>query len=138
MAVSDHIGFGTALLLSLCSAILGGALVKHQGIKTFFAFQESLQSGNIPSKELFDGLCLAAAGAMLITPGFVTDALGFSLLIPQIRDFLRQKLAASARFQNVHFETNIRGNEQTYEYHTTQSDKIIEGEYETLSEDDKP
>ena len=63
MSVSDKIGLGTALLISLFTAILGGAIVKYQGIKTMSAAHDSMQKGHIPSKELFDGdgktLCMS-------------------------------------------------------------------------------
>jgi len=80
-------------------------------------------------------LCLVAAGAMLITPGFVTDTLGFLLLVPKMRETLRHKLSASAQFQAMNFENEF--------YEETQRPKpedpdVIEGEYETLDEDNKP
>ena len=136
IALSDYIGLGTALLLALLTAITGGAIVKHQGIQTFFAAQKSLNQGAIPSKELFDGLCLIAAGAMLITPGFVTDTLGFLLLVPNVRTFLKEKLVNSKKFQSANFQTNFYENETFYA--APKDRNVIEGEYETIKEEDKP
>ncbi|PCJ99035.1 MAG: exlusion protein FxsA [Zetaproteobacteria bacterium] len=128
--VSSEIGLGSALLIALLTAVLGGFIVKYQGINTMMTAQKSLQAGHIPSKELFDGLCLVAAGATLITPGFITDAIGFALLVPAVRDILRKKLAASTKFESMHFDTN--------DHRTPQDPNIIEVEYETIEDDDKP
>ena len=135
MAVGGYIGIGTTLLLALLTAITGGMIVRYQGLQTIFSARQSMSHGGLPSKELFDGLCLVAAGAMLITPGFVTDTLGFLLLVPKMRETLRHKLSASAHFQAMNFENEF--------YEETQRPKpedpdVIEGEYETLDEDNKP
>ncbi len=123
--VSDKIGLGTALLIALFTAILGGLIVRYQGLHTMMNAQASMQKGALPAKELFDGLCLVAAGATLITPGFITDVIGFALLIPHIRDILRKKLAASTKFQDMDFKVNNDVN-------------VIDVEYETLEDKDKP
>ncbi len=125
-----------ALLMALFTAVLGGFIVRYQGIQTMATAQRSLKRGQIPSKELFDGLCLVAAGATLITPGFITDALGFALLIPAVRDALRKKLAESTRFQTSGFREGYN------EFHGTSHEKaddptVIEVEYETIETQDK-
>lgn len=129
MQVSQVIGLGTAMLLALVTAILGGSIVRHQGIQTLMTAQQSLQRGIIPSKELFDGLCLIAAGATLITPGFITDAIGFSLLVPAARDFLRNKLAQSGKFTTTGY-TEQYSEQKSYRYDNDPS--VIEAEYEDL------
>ncbi len=127
MSVSDKIGLGMALFMALFTAILGGFIVKYQGIQTLTTAQKSLQQGNIPSKELFDGLCIVAAGATLITPGFITDIIGFALLVPAIRNALRLKLAASNKFQATGFSSEYK-----------KDPDAIDVEYETIEEEDKP
>ncbi len=131
MNVSNLIGLGTALILALLTAILGGAIVRYQGIQTIMAAQSNMRRGILPSRELFDGLCLVAAGAALITPGFITDTLGFSLLIPSVRDFLRQKLIHSGRFEVSGFQCDGEDNSQYY----YESQDVIDVEYETLDND---
>ncbi len=127
MSVSDKIGLSMALLMALFTAILGGFIVKYQGIQTIITAQKSIENGQIPSKELFDGLCIVAAGATLITPGFITDIIGFSLLVPAIRNILRQKLTNSSKFQATGFN---------HEYKKDLD--AIDVEYETIEENDKP
>jgi len=130
MNVSDVIGLGTALIMALLTAILGGTIVRYQGIQTIMAAQGNMRRGVLPSRELFDGLCLVAAGATLITPGFITDALGFALLIPSLRGMLLQKLIRSGKFEMSGFQNNDPSNAQ---YHYQDPD-IIDAEYETLDE----
>ncbi len=126
VSVSDKIGLGTALLMALFTAILGGFIVKYQGMQTIITAQESMQKGNIPSKELFDGLCIVAAGATLITPGFITDIIGFALLVPSIRNILRRKLTASDKFQASSFSSEYK-----------KDTDAIDVEYEIIEDQDK-
>ena len=135
VSVSDEIGLGTALLISLLTAIIGGAIVKYQGIQTMSAANQSLQKGHVPSKEMFDGFCLIAAGATLITPGFITDALGCALLIPAFRNLLRNKMVQSGKFQATGFSAEY-GEFHDGNPHARPADPtIIEAEYETLDDD---
>ncbi len=138
ISVSEHIGLGTSLLLALFTAILGGFLVKYQGIQTLMSAQESLSRGGLPSKELFDGLCIVAAGATLITPGFITDAIGFALLVPPFRDVLRDKLGKHARFAATEFNSEYSEFHETKGYHRPQDPDVIDAEFETVEDKDKP
>lgn len=123
-SVSEHIGIFTTLSLALFTAILGGAIVKHQGMQTILAIRSSIQSGQMPLSELFDGFCLVAAGALLITPGFVTDTIGFLLLVPIVRNLLRN-------FIKNH--TNWSVNTAEFHSSTIRDPNIIEGEFENLN-----
>ncbi|MBI1302139.1 MAG: FxsA family protein [Alphaproteobacteria bacterium] len=134
-AVSDEIGIGTALLLALFTAVLGGAIVRYQGIQTLMKAQEAIAQGELPSKELFDGLCLIASGATLITPGFITDTIGFLLLIPGIRDWLRHKAGNMTHFQSTTYSSNYTNFHEPYRSHDP---NVIDVEYETVKEEEKP
>lgn len=127
-AVSDHIGLGTALLFALLTAILGGSLVRMQGLQTIVSMRGSMDQGRMPLNELFDGFCIVAAGALLITPGFLTDAIGFSLLIPPFRGFLRKVIK-----QHTSWAMDARGFSTRHSYDSD----IIEGEFENLDEEDR-
>lgn len=84
------IGLWPTLAGVALTAVIGAALVRHQGLSTIVRAQQSVNAGRFPVAEVFDGLCLVLAGAFLITPGFVTDTLGFLLLIPSLRSVLRR------------------------------------------------
>lgn len=134
MRVSDVIGLGTALFMALFTAIVGGAVVRHQGIQTLTKAQKNMHSGQLPSQELFDGLCIVAAGATLITPGFITDALGCALLIPAFRNILRKNLSKHARFQtNMHHQGTTHNGQGTYKYGG--QDDVIDVTYETIDDE---
>ena len=97
--VGGRIGLWPTVGTVVMTAIFGTALLRQQGLATLYKAQESLQQNRFPLAEVFDGLCLLFAGALLLTPGFVTDAVGFLLFVPPLRALLRhyagQYLAAS-------------------------------------------
>ena len=124
--VGGEIGILQTLLLCVLTAAIGGFLVRQQGLETLFKTQTNLQSGKIPLDALFDGFCIVVAGALLLTPGFVTDIIGFSLLFPPFRQFMRKLIGKYGNFQ-VHSAQN----------HTQkpQNGDIIEGEYVEINKD---
>ena len=135
MKVSGHIGLGSALLMALLTAILGGMIVKYQGIQTMMTAQNKMQSGGMPTKELFNGLCIVAAGATLITPGFITDAIGFALLIPAVRNALREKLSKSTKFSAGSFNAEHTEFHDTRHHHKPDVPDVIDVEYETIDKE---
>ena len=74
----------------ILTAIIGSALLRQQGLSTLARAQENLAAGRLPMAEVFDGLCILVGGALLLTPGFITDAVGFLLLVPPVRRILRR------------------------------------------------
>lgn len=82
------IGLGWTLALIVLTALAGTWMLRQQGLKVLTQTQEKLRHGEMPMGELFTGLCLLVAGALLLTPGFITDTIGFALLIPPLRDAL--------------------------------------------------
>ena len=89
--VGGRIGLGWTLLLIVITAVLGAWQLRLQGLATLNRARAQLDQGVLPARELFDGLCLLFAGALLLTPGFVTDTVGFLLFLPPVRDFLRRQ-----------------------------------------------
>ena len=87
--VGEKIGLGTTLAVVVITAIMGTALLRQQGFSVLARAQTSLRENRFPINELFDGLCLVFAGALLLTPGFVTDTIGFLLFTPPVRHLLR-------------------------------------------------
>lgn len=83
--VGGIIGAIPTILAIVVTAALGAFLLRSQGISTFQRVQNTLQQGEIPAIEMFEGLILLVCGALLLTPGFFTDTLGFVALIPSIR-----------------------------------------------------
>ena len=80
--LGQNFGAITSILLVIFTGILGAYLAKMEGLRTLFRLQETLLGGGMPGEELFDALLIAFAGFVLITPGFITDLIGFLLLFP--------------------------------------------------------
>ena len=89
LKVSAYIGIGMTLAIVIGTAILGASLTHHEGLKTWSRLQQKLASGVLPDEELLDGLMILVAGAVLLTPGFLTDLTGFILLFPATRRLIK-------------------------------------------------
>ena len=86
------VGVTWTILLVLFTAVLGAWLVRLQGIATWRRFQNSVARNSLPAEPLVEGLCLLVAGALLLIPGFVTDAIGFASLVPPLRRMMLRRL----------------------------------------------
>ena len=93
--VGEAIGLVPTLVLLLLDAVLGSMLLRHQGRAAWIRFNRALAEGRLPHKEVFDGVLVIMGGALLLTPGFLTDIVGLVFLIPPTRALIR---AVSGRF----------------------------------------
>ncbi len=84
--VESRIGLGWALGLALATAVVGSILVKRAGVSVLARIQQRIRQSQMPGRELSDGAAVLVAGAFLISPGFITDVIGFLLLVPAVRD----------------------------------------------------
>ncbi|MEZ5281401.1 MAG: FxsA family protein [Acidimicrobiales bacterium] len=91
--VGSSVGVLPTLGLLIAVSIVGAWLVKFQGMGVLMRMRQQLAQGKMPTDELMNGVLILVAGALMLTPGFLTDALGLSLLIPPIRAAIRQMLA---------------------------------------------
>lgn len=92
--LGSQIGFAWALGMAVITAVIGSILVRRTGISVFTRFREKTGSGQLPGRELSDGAAVLVAGAFLISPGFITDILGFLLLVPGVRALVYRRLSA--------------------------------------------
>jgi UPF0716 protein FxsA len=90
--VGQAIGVWPTIGLLLLDSILGAALLRSQGRTVWRRFNEALAAGHTPHREIFDGAMVIFGGALLLTPGFVTDVFGLLLLIPPTRALIRRFL----------------------------------------------
>jgi UPF0716 protein FxsA len=103
--VGSIIGPFTTILLVVCTAVLGTWLLKQQGFATFQRFQENLAQGVIPAYEMVEGPIILAGGALLLTPGFITDIIGIACLIPSLRRKIAQYVIENYLVQaDAHFQ----------------------------------
>jgi len=96
--VGTVIGAGWTILLVVATAVIGAGLVRAQGLSTISRIQQEMAAGRMPADEVLQGLFLFVSGALLVTPGFFTDSIGFLLLIPAVRRYLVGRLILGGRF----------------------------------------
>lgn len=93
LTLGAKIGVGPTLGIIVLTAIVGAWLTRSQGARAVARFQRALAEGRLPHREAIDGILILLAGAVLLTPGFLTDAVGFLLLVPPARAVIRGRLA---------------------------------------------
>ncbi|MCI5059490.1 MAG: FxsA family protein [Alphaproteobacteria bacterium] len=131
LQVGESLGIFHTLLICVLTAIIGGFLVKQQGLATLMGAKSDMRTGKMPIGRLFDGFCIVIAGALLLTPGFVTDGIGFALLLPPLRAVLREILMKSGKF---HFYTGATRASDARGQSPHSETTIIEGEFEHVEE----
>lgn len=127
--VGSQIGALTTIGLVLLTAMLGLALLRQQGVSTVMRANQRMQSGQLPAQEMVEGIFLAVGGALLLTPGFVTDAIGFACLIPGLRQILIGRLLKKAIFRATAGGAGFYQSSRGFSAGQHSNDDIIEGEY---------
>lgn len=92
ITVGGHIGILKTMLLVVATGFAGAYLARLQGLQTMLRVRQSLALGRMPTQELLDALLIFAAGLLLLTPGFLTDAVGLLLLFPECRHHVKRYL----------------------------------------------
>jgi UPF0716 protein FxsA len=124
IAIGDRIGIFYTLMMILVTAVLGSILLRIEGFRVLGRIREEMATGRMPAKELTSGVMIVIAGILLLTPGFVTDAIGFLLFLPPVRAaihaFLRsriniQTMGGSAGFSNFGEDHSARFDQQSEE-----------------------
>ncbi|PIE24024.1 MAG: biotin--acetyl-CoA-carboxylase ligase [Neptuniibacter caesariensis] len=110
--VGEAIGAWNTVGLVLLSAFIGVNMLRYQGLSTLARAQQRANQGEIPGQEMVEGIVLAVGGALLITPGFVTDVIGFSCLIPYTRQAFAKSLMS--RFRVIATEQRHHASAQFY------------------------
>lgn len=120
----------TTLALVIGTGILGAALARRQGFQIWRNIQTQLANGKTPAAELLDGLMILIAGALLITPGILTDLAGFSLLLPPVRGMLRgwitRRLIPPGTVQFYNFDTSSVPFGQRHNPHEIEAEYTVE------------
>lgn len=93
--VGDKIGLGLTLLIVVLTAVIGVNLLKQQGFHSWQKIQNMMAKGQVPALEMAAAAQLLFAGGLLLTPGFLTDTLGFLLMVPEIRIMLAKRFISA-------------------------------------------
>lgn len=127
--VGERIGGWSTIGLVILTAAVGATLVRQQGVATLMQARQKMATGQSPGQEMLEGLMLAVAGVLLLTPGLVTDGLGLLLVMPVSRPLiarwlLKRLVVAGASVHSAGF----------YSHQSGQGD-VFEGEFEVRRED---
>lgn len=95
--VGQYIGVGYTVGIVIGTGVAGAYLAKLQGLITLRRIQQDINQGRMPADKLFDGVLILCSGILLITPGFITDLIGFMGLIPFTRNLFKQWLKRKIR-----------------------------------------
>ena len=123
--VGGWIGLWPTLALIVLTAVAGTWLLRVQGLGLLSRAREQLDRGALPVFEVFSGVCLLIAGALLLTPGFITDAVGALLLVPPFRALLYRSVRDRLAVAQAEARAGGGGRRPP-------GDRVIEGEYEEL------
>ena len=132
--VGGLIGLWPTIVVIFITAAIGTGLLRAQGLAVMYRAQEALSRGEMPLAQVFDGLCLLFAGALLLTPGFVTDVVGFLLFVPPLRALLGRGIAELvARRGGAHtWSQGANGFEAGPKSDGT---PVIDGDFEDVTDD---
>lgn len=134
--VAGYIDAWPTIGLVMLTAVIGVALLKRQGLSTLTRGMGRLERGEVPATEMAEGILLAVAGALLVTPGFITDTVGFVLLFPPSRRALAEQMLSRVNIQGVSMQG---GYTEQYSQHSQPEGRMdeqipggatIEGDFE--------
>jgi len=115
--IHGMVGFMPTFGLVILTGVIGASLVRRQGLSILLRIQQEMSKGNLPAPQMMDGVMILIAGALLVTPGLITDFTGFALLIPFVRkrirfwlrDKLKEKMDSGYIQVNVHRSDHFPG-----------------------------
>ena len=130
--IGGVIGFFPTIALVILTAVIGSQLVRRQGLTVLARIRESQARGETPALPMLDGAALLLAGFMLLTPGFISDALGFVLLVPGLRQQIARRLLSRVVVMTPAGAANERYAGRGTGTSSTRRDphSVIEGDYE--------
>lgn len=111
LQVGEWIGLWWTLGLVVATGVAGAALARIEGLRTLWAFRGELARGKLPSQSIQDGLAVLVGGALLLTPGLLTDVFGFSLLLPPTRRWIQARVrrAIERRIRDGSVQVRVMG-----------------------------
>ncbi|AKS47728.1 UPF0716 protein FxsA [Octadecabacter temperatus] len=131
--VGGAIGLGWTLAIVIATAILGAWMVRSQGNRAMLDLRTSFSSLQDPTEPLAHGAMILFSGALLLTPGFFTDFVGFALLIPGVRTGLYKYMRSRVNVQSFQM-----GPDSSQSNRSHPNDRVIDGEFEEIDPDNRP
>ncbi|MCX2778975.1 FxsA family protein [Microbulbifer thermotolerans] len=124
ITVGSEIGALPTIGLVLFTAVLGMALLRRQGLSTVMRARQKAEAGELPAREMVEGIFLAVGGVLLLTPGFITDLLGFACLVPGLRQLLLVRLLRHVTIVGTSYTARGARPDDRFNDHN-----VIEGDY---------
>lgn len=134
--VGGLIGLGWTLAIVILTAILGAWMVRSQGAQAMLNLRTSFSSLQDPTEPLAHGAMILFSGALLLTPGFFTDFIGFALLIPGVRSLVYQNVRSRINVQSFQMGPDAGQNPRDRRQHP--QDRVIDGEFEEVDPNNPP
>jgi len=135
--VGAAVGGLSTVVLVILTAMIGVSLLRAQGLQTMARLQQQMAQGQLPADTLFEGAALLFGGALLLTPGFMTDSIGFLCLIPVTRKSLIQVLLRYC-MRNGSFQVNSGAGYAAKDEQSRRDNDVLEGEFRVKDEDKDP
>jgi len=138
--VGEQIGGWNTVAIVIATAIAGAHLVRREGLQTLFQAQTKMQSGQLPGQQMAEGLLLVVAGVLLVTPGFITDILGFLFALPVTRPLIAKMLMKqfSLKVQTSAQQSQFNYTSQQHHQSSNSPGDIFEGEFERKDDKQRP
>ena len=131
--VGEVIGAFPTIILVVLTAVIGAGLLRQQGLSTLARLQQNMSQGQIPAQEMIEGVLLAVGGALLMTPGFVTDTIGFLCLLPFSRKYIASNIMKRSA---ISLKSRMGGFTQGSQRSPFESDSdVFEGEFTEIEDD---
>ncbi len=127
MRIGALIGIAPTLGMIVLTAIIGVSMLKIQGLSTLQRAQNNLDENKLPATELVEGIILLLCGALLLTPGFFTDTIGFLMLVPHIRRSVAKIIIEKGKL-HIASGSGFSGF-STHQQHSEDNSDIIDGEF---------
>ena len=142
ISVGEEIGLNWTLAIVILTALIGTLMIRRQGLKTLLRLQHQLAQGQFPLNEVFDGFFLLLGGALLLTPGFVTDGVGLLLSTSPLRNILLASIGRLVAARGNSYGPRTKNMGDFHEPFSKGVERnvngpIIDGEFKDLTEQDK-
>lgn len=140
IAAGEAIGLLPTIITVIVTAVIGTYLLQRQGLSAMARTQEAMAAGQMPVESIVDGIYLLVAGALLLTPGFITDGVGFLLFVPPVRRWLA-KHAFRYVMRNADIHVTTTGSrpdpraDSTGPVYDDGQGPIIDGEFEHMDQE---
>lgn len=128
MKLGQIVGLGPTIGLIVLTGLVGASLARSQGLAVFAKLQAEIQGGRLPADSMLDGLMILVAGALLVTPGVLTDIFGFLCLVPAFRALVKREIGRRIEraVEEQRLEVHVSGFDETFQVFDDRGPEMID------------